>query len=250
VSGRRRPAGVHAAEGLPIRLLHPTAPPVPAPEHDRSGRCDPRRIEADLRSAEGARRTAGTGPAAFAQAHHPAPTRGGRRRSGPEAVAHHHRFRPRHRPARLDPTTRVPTSSPRPSTPTGAVNHTSHRFGALAEDLDVRLPVGRKGQRRDNAVAESSLATIKTELLNRQPRRTRTRAHKATFEYIERWYNTRRLHSSLGYLSPAPTKPPGTTWRSRWTDHAHRNGSTPVVQRTFVGRGEGPVPTTRPERSR
>ncbi|WP_157620859.1 IS3 family transposase, partial [Saccharothrix sp. NRRL B-16348] len=54
-----------------------------------------------------------------------------------------------------------------------------------------------------NAVAESFFATIKTELLDRQPWPTRTRAHKAIFEYIEGWFNTRRLHSSLGYLSPA-----------------------------------------------
>ncbi|QUF08304.1 IS3 family transposase [Actinosynnema pretiosum subsp. pretiosum] len=54
-----------------------------------------------------------------------------------------------------------------------------------------------------NAVAESFFATIKTELPDRQPWPTRTSAHKAIFEYIEGWYNTRRLHSSLGYLSPA-----------------------------------------------
>lgn len=53
------------------------------------------------------------------------------------------------------------------------------------------------------AVAESFFATIKTELLDRQPWPTRTMAHKAIFEYIEGWFNTRRLHSSLGYLSPA-----------------------------------------------
>ncbi|QFZ24247.1 hypothetical protein EKG83_14710 [Saccharothrix syringae] len=53
-----------------------------------------------------------------------------------------------------------------------------------------------------NAVAQSFFATIKTELLDRRPWPTRTSAHKAIFEYIEGWYNTRRLHSSLGYLSP------------------------------------------------
>ncbi|WP_170191837.1 IS3 family transposase [Saccharothrix syringae] len=81
--------------------------------------------------------------------------------------------------------------------------YTSARFGALAEDLGVRPSVGRKGQCRDNAVSESFFATIKTELLDRRTWSTRTMAHKAIFEYIEGWYNTRRLHSSLGYLSPA-----------------------------------------------
>lgn len=55
----------------------------------------------------------------------------------------------------------------------------------------------------DNAVAESFFATIKTELLDRQAWPTKVKAHKAIFEYVEGWYNTRRRHSSLGYLSPA-----------------------------------------------
>ena len=81
--------------------------------------------------------------------------------------------------------------------------YTSAQFHALADQQSVRLSVGGKGQCWDNAVAESFFATIKAELLNRQGWPTRTTAHKAIFEYIEGWYNTRRLHSSLGYLSPA-----------------------------------------------
>jgi putative transposase len=80
--------------------------------------------------------------------------------------------------------------------------YTSAQFGDLADHLDVRLSVGRKGQCWDNAVSESFFATIKTELIDRRGWPTRTAAHKAIFEYIEGWYNTRRLHSSLGYLSP------------------------------------------------
>ena len=53
-----------------------------------------------------------------------------------------------------------------------------------------------------NAVAESFFATIKTELLDRQAWPTRARAHKAIFEWIEGWYNPRRLHSTLGHRSP------------------------------------------------
>ena len=56
---------------------------------------------------------------------------------------------------------------------------------------------------RDNAVAESFFATIKTELIHRQAWPTRDTARQAIFEYIEGWYNTRRRHSSLGYQSPA-----------------------------------------------
>ena len=60
-----------------------------------------------------------------------------------------------------------------------------------------------RGQCWDNAVAESFFATIKTELLAPPPWPTRTAARQAIFDYIEGWYNTRRRHSTLGYLSPA-----------------------------------------------
>lgn len=81
--------------------------------------------------------------------------------------------------------------------------YTSTQYAWLADQLGVQLSVGRKGQCWDNAVAESFFATIKTELLDRQAWPTRTRAHKAIFAWIEGWYNTRRRHSTLDYLSPA-----------------------------------------------
>jgi len=81
--------------------------------------------------------------------------------------------------------------------------YTSGQYARAAAETGVRLSVGRKGQCWDNAVAESFFATIKTEMLDRQPWPTKAKAHKAIFEYIEGWYNTRRRHSSLGYLSPA-----------------------------------------------
>ena len=58
-------------------------------------------------------------------------------------------------------------------------------------------------QARSNAVAESFFATIKRELIDTRSWRTREGLRHAVFEYIEGWYNTRRLHSSLNYLSPA-----------------------------------------------
>ena len=81
--------------------------------------------------------------------------------------------------------------------------YTSAQHARLAAQHGVRLSVGRRGQCWDNAVAESFFATLKTELLHRQAWPTRTTARQAIFEYIEGWYNTRRRHSSLGYLSPA-----------------------------------------------
>ena len=94
--------------------------------------------------------------------------------------------------------------------PSGLVFHSdrgtqyvSAQHARLATAHGIRLSVGRRGQCWDNAVAESFFSTIKTELIHRQPWSTHTAARQAIFEYIEGWYNTRRRHSSLGYLSPA-----------------------------------------------
>jgi len=65
------------------------------------------------------------------------------------------------------------------------------------------LSLGRKGECWDNAVAESWFATFKEELIEGRPWPTLARLRTAVFDYIEGWYNTRRLHSSLGYKSPA-----------------------------------------------
>jgi len=81
--------------------------------------------------------------------------------------------------------------------------YTSKDFADLARANGVVLSVGRKGECWDNAVAESFFATIKRELVDTRAWPTRAGLRRAVFEYIEGWYNTRRLHSSLGYLSPA-----------------------------------------------
>ncbi len=58
-------------------------------------------------------------------------------------------------------------------------------------------------QAKANAVCESFHASLKKELIHRQPWPTRAEARSKVFEYIEGWYNPRRRHSTLGYLSPA-----------------------------------------------
>ncbi len=80
--------------------------------------------------------------------------------------------------------------------------YTSRDYAALAADLGVTLSVGRKGECWD-CVSESWFATFKNELIYTQPWPTRTGLRTAVFEFIEGWYNTRRLHGSLGYRSPA-----------------------------------------------
>ena len=62
--------------------------------------------------------------------------------------------------------------------------------------------VGTVGDALDNALAESFYASLQVELLDRRRWRTRAALKLAIFEYIEAFYNRRRRHSSLGYLSP------------------------------------------------
>jgi putative transposase len=81
--------------------------------------------------------------------------------------------------------------------------YTSTDYHQLARDNGMVLSVGLAGECWDNAVAESFFATIKRELIDTRAWSTRAGLRAAIFDWIEGWYNTRRLHSSLGYLSPA-----------------------------------------------
>ena len=66
----------------------------------------------------------------------------------------------------------------------------------------MSLSVGRTGQCWDNALSESFFASVKGELLDLQAWPTRAMARSAIVEYIA-WYNGTRLHSTIGYRSPA-----------------------------------------------
>ncbi|MFG2631229.1 transposase [Streptomyces sp. NPDC048473] len=76
----------------------------------------------------------------------------------------------------------------------------------MADQFGIRLSVGRTGQCWDNALAESFFATIKRELLGTAAWTSRAAARTAIFDFIEGWYNLHRLHSSLGYRSPADSE--------------------------------------------
>jgi transposase InsO family protein len=80
--------------------------------------------------------------------------------------------------------------------------YTSAEFAGLASGCAVTLSHGRTGQCWDNALAESFFASIKGELLDLRAWPTRAAAKRAIVEYIA-WYNGTRLHSTLGYRSPA-----------------------------------------------
>ena len=66
----------------------------------------------------------------------------------------------------------------------------------------IRQSMSRKGDCWDNACAETFFASLKTELIGDRIFVTREQARREIFEYIEVFYNRRRLHSYLGYLTP------------------------------------------------
>jgi putative transposase len=81
--------------------------------------------------------------------------------------------------------------------------YASHDYQRLLADHRIVGSMSRRGDCWDNAVAESFFATLKTELVYQSQWQTRAAARTAIFEYIESFYNRRRRHSSLTYLSPA-----------------------------------------------
>jgi putative transposase len=80
--------------------------------------------------------------------------------------------------------------------------YTALVFGHACREAGIDRSMGAKGSALDNAVCESFFATLKKEKLHRRSWPTRQAARHAVFEYIEGWYNRRRLHSTLGYRSP------------------------------------------------
>jgi putative transposase len=80
--------------------------------------------------------------------------------------------------------------------------YTSLAFGRTLRESGLVASMGRRGDAYDNAPVESVISTIKNELVHRSRFTTRDQARLAVFDYIETFYNPRRLHSSLGNRSP------------------------------------------------
>jgi putative transposase len=80
--------------------------------------------------------------------------------------------------------------------------YTSLEFGRRCREAGVRPSMGSVGDAYDNAMCESFFATLECELLARRRFKTQTEARMALFQFIEGFYNRRRRHSSIGYLSP------------------------------------------------
>ena len=94
--------------------------------------------------------------------------------------------------------------------PRGLIHHSdrgsqyaSREFRDSLEEYGMVCSMSRKGNCWDNAPVESFFGTMKQELVHHQKYRNRWQARQSLFEYIERFYNRRRLHSTLGYRTPA-----------------------------------------------
>ncbi len=80
--------------------------------------------------------------------------------------------------------------------------YASHSFQNLLKNHHAISSMSRKGNCWDNAVAESFFKIIKSELIYHCHYTTREEARMSIFEYIECFYNCKRLHGSIGYKSP------------------------------------------------
>jgi putative transposase len=80
--------------------------------------------------------------------------------------------------------------------------YTSEPFQRLMADQGISCSMSRAGNVWDNAAMESFFSSLKTERVARKVYRTRDQARADVFDYIERFYNPKRRHSTLGYLSP------------------------------------------------
>lgn len=82
------------------------------------------------------------------------------------------------------------------------VQYASDDYQKLLEDHQMMVSMSGRGECWDNACIESFWGTLKTELVNHEHYATRDAARQSIFEYIEVFYNRKRMHSSLGYISP------------------------------------------------
>ena len=81
--------------------------------------------------------------------------------------------------------------------------YTSGEYQQMLKDWGIEVSMNGVGTWYDNAPMESFFGTLKSEWVHHQTYRTRDEARTDLFYYIEAFYNRRRLHSAIGYLSPA-----------------------------------------------
>jgi putative transposase len=86
--------------------------------------------------------------------------------------------------------------------PFESAQYTSEQFQRLMADNGVACSMSRSGNVWDNAAMESFFSSLKTERIGKKVYRSRDQARADVFDYIERFYNPIRRHSTIGYLSP------------------------------------------------
>src|SRR5208337_3132598 len=109
--------------------------------------------------------------------------------------------------------------------------YASHDYGRAVEKAGITCSMSRRGYCWDNAVVESFVGTLKTELVHEREFATRAAAKIEITEYIEGFYNSRRRHSSLGYVSPLMFELQHGSGKS--------GGSAPAPPGTSEGRRRG-----------
>ena len=109
--------------------------------------------------------------------------------------------------------------------------YASHDYRRALEQAGITCSMSRRGNCWDNAVVESFFGTLKTELVHEREFATRAAAKIEITEYIEGFYNSRRRHSSLGYVSPLMFELQHRSGKS--------GGSTPAPPGTSEGRHRG-----------
>lgn len=82
------------------------------------------------------------------------------------------------------------------------VQYTSKRYETLLIENGIQHSYSKKGYPYDNAAMESFNATLKKEEVNHKKYADYNEARLSIFEFIESWYNLKRIHSSIGYLTP------------------------------------------------
>lgn len=82
------------------------------------------------------------------------------------------------------------------------VQYRGHDYQRALSDYGIRCSMSRTGNCWDNAVMEAFFSRLKVELIYAENYKTREAVHSGVFEYIEMFYNRKRRHSAIGYMSP------------------------------------------------
>lgn len=113
--------------------------------------------------------------------------------------------------------------------PSAVIHHSDHgseytaiAFGKRCTELGIQMSMGGVGDCFDNAMMESFFSSLEAEVLDRNHFRTRAEARRAVFSWLEGWYNIRRRHSGVGYLSPQEFERRSAQSRRRLLPHSRQ----------------------------